>query len=155
MKSFAVVTLALASLVAAQSRSDIPSCALPCLDDAVKASTSCATDDFSCICASMDKVQGAAAGCILSKCGQDKALNEVLPAAKKLCANAPAPTAKPSASKPSGGSVSATVSPTVTVPPTQQPSTTAPTTGPPTVTAGAAAFAPVGGLAALVAVLAL
>ncbi|UNI21647.1 hypothetical protein JDV02_007620 [Purpureocillium takamizusanense] len=155
MKSFAVVAVALATLAAAQSLSDIPSCALPCLDDAVKASTSCETTDIPCVCKDMEKVQGAAAGCILSKCGQDKALNEVLPAAKKLCSaagkNTSSGSSKPT-KKPSG-TATATASPTVTVP-TQQPSTTAPT-GPPTVTAGAAAFAPVGGLAALVAVLAL
>jgi hypothetical protein len=68
---------ALAGLAQAQSRSDVPSCALPCLDDAVSKETSCAVDDYACICKgdNFSKVQGDATSCILEKCGQDVALS--------------------------------------------------------------------------------
>jgi len=49
MKStFAV--LALAALVTAQSWSDIPACAQPCITDAAASTTDCAADDYACIC---------------------------------------------------------------------------------------------------------
>lgn len=47
---FAVVAAALITLVAAGPRDEVPQCALPCLDAAVKESTSCGADDFACIC---------------------------------------------------------------------------------------------------------
>ncbi|KAJ6439368.1 hypothetical protein O9K51_07253 [Purpureocillium lavendulum] len=164
MKYTAVLSLALASLAAAQSRSDIPSCALPCLDDAVKQSSSCATDDFPCICKNFDKIQGAATGCILKDCGQDVALNQVLPATQKVCkealaggsggssgaSSAASSTGSPATTEESSNTVAptGTVAPTTSAQePTQPPSTTAPSS--PSVTAGAAVVAPVYGLAAL------
>ncbi|KAL6879920.1 hypothetical protein HDV57DRAFT_100609 [Trichoderma longibrachiatum] len=82
----AFVALALAALASAQTRADIPSCALPCLDDAVKANTKCSTTDYACICKNFDAVQGAATGCVITKCGSDVAINKVLPATQALCA---------------------------------------------------------------------
>jgi hypothetical protein len=80
MKFTAVAALAMAALVSAQSRSDIPACALPCLDDAVKSSTSCSTTDFTCICKkeNFSKVQGAATGCVIEKCGSDVAISKLI-----------------------------------------------------------------------------
>ncbi|TQV91581.1 CFEMdomain-containing protein [Cordyceps javanica] len=80
------VAAALFALAAAQTRDDIPSCATPCLDDAVKASTSCSTTDYSCICPHLNDLVIAATPCVLKACGQDVALGKVLPAAKALCA---------------------------------------------------------------------
>ncbi|PWI63934.1 hypothetical protein PCL_02790 [Purpureocillium lilacinum] len=80
-----IAILTLATLVSSQTREDIPSCARPCLDDAIKSTTSCAIDDFACVCKNFGSIQGAAVGCVLAKCGQDTALNKVLPATKKLC----------------------------------------------------------------------
>ncbi|POR31565.1 Uncharacterized protein TPAR_08242 [Tolypocladium paradoxum] len=85
MKFAAVAALAFAALASAQSRSDIPSCALPCLDDAVQKDTKCSVDDFSCICKNFDAIQGDATGCVLKACGPDVALNKVLPATQALC----------------------------------------------------------------------
>ena len=81
MKFFAVAAVAMAAMVSAQSRSEIPSCALPCLDDSVKKETSCATDDFKCVCSTENftKVQGDATTCVISKCGQDTALSKSAP----------------------------------------------------------------------------
>lgn len=80
MKRHALALLATASLALAQSLSDLPSCAIPCLNDAIKQTSTCATTDLACICKKFDKIQGAAAGCILGACGKDVALgNYVLP----------------------------------------------------------------------------
>ncbi|EFY94976.1 CFEM domain protein [Metarhizium robertsii] len=146
MKFLAIASLAMASLAAGQSLADLPSCSLGCLNDAVKQGTSCSATDLPCICNKFDVIQGAAAGCILSACGQDVALNEVLPATQKLCANAgsgsntdtsaPTPTKRPGQ--------------TATVAPVPPPATTVePVSPPPTVTGGATGFAPMGGLAML------
>lgn len=72
---YAVVATLLA-LAAAQSRSDIPSCATPCLDDAVKSGTSCSTTDYSCICPKLDDLTIAATPCVLKACGQQVALGK-------------------------------------------------------------------------------
>jgi len=171
MKFTAVAALAMAALVSAQSRSDIPACALPCLDDAVKSSTSCSTTDFTCICKkeNFSKVQGAATGCVIEKCGSDVAISKVLPATEKLCAaaaagsgsgasSAAATTAAATtaaATSAEASSAEATSAPATTeqattaaIQPTGSSNGTAPTTSAP-VQAGAAGFAPVGGLAML------
>ncbi|KAK9438590.1 Extracellular membrane protein, CFEM domain protein [Metarhizium brunneum] len=148
MKFLAIASLAMASLAAGQSLADLPSCALDCLNDAVKQGTTCSATDLPCICSKFDVIQGAAAGCILSACGQDVALNEVLPATQKLCANAGSGsntgTSAPTPTKRPGQTATATVAP---VPP---PATTVePVSPPPATTGGATGFAPMGGLAML------
>ncbi|KAL7942793.1 hypothetical protein V8C42DRAFT_330406 [Trichoderma barbatum] len=85
---YAFVALALAALAQAQTRADIPSCALPCLDDAVKANTKCETTDYACVCKNFDAVQAQATSCVITKCGTDVAINKVLPATQALCAAA-------------------------------------------------------------------
>lgn len=77
MKFSAVAALTVAALAHAQTRDDIPKCALPCLDKAITGSTKCSTSDFSCICKeeNFSAVQGAATGCVLKECGQDVALS--------------------------------------------------------------------------------
>lgn len=67
--------LALAAAVRAQSRDDIPKCAIPCLDDAIESETSCEVDDYACVCKDFDSIQGAATGCVLEECGSDVALS--------------------------------------------------------------------------------
>lgn len=70
------VAAALFTLAVAQTRDDIPSCALPCLDDAVKSSTNCATTDYACICPKINDIQGAAAPCVIKACGTDVAISK-------------------------------------------------------------------------------
>ncbi|KAG5984067.1 hypothetical protein E4U55_006202 [Claviceps digitariae] len=88
MKVSAVASVAMAGLVSAQSISDIPACAMPCLSTAVTSKTTCALTDIACLCekANFVAVQAAATSCVLEKCGASKALSEVLPATQKLCA---------------------------------------------------------------------
>lgn len=76
MKFTAAVSLAMATLALGQTLADIPTCALSCLNDAVKQTTSCEVTDVDCICQDFDAVNGAAAGCVLGACGQDVALSK-------------------------------------------------------------------------------
>jgi CFEM domain len=70
MKCYTVVAIALAVLGAhAQSRNDIPPCALPCIDSAVKKNTNCDTTNFTCICPKLESIQGPIADCVLQACG--------------------------------------------------------------------------------------
>ncbi|KAG6316089.1 hypothetical protein E4U22_007377 [Claviceps purpurea] len=160
MKRHAFALLATASLALAQSLSDLPGCAIPCLNDAIKQASTCATTDLACICRKFDKIQGAAAGCILGACGKDVALGKVLPVTQQLCAKQggsgpininpqpgnsvsvlPQPVTQP------GGH--ATTSMTLTSFATTPMATASPiptaSTGNPVSTAGAAVFGPVGG----------
>lgn len=77
MKFTAVAAISMAALVSAQSISDIPACALPCISTAV-GSTSCGATDLKCICMkdNMSKIQGAATPCVIEKCGADKAVSK-------------------------------------------------------------------------------
>ncbi|KAL6863451.1 hypothetical protein ACO1O0_003706 [Amphichorda felina] len=84
---YAYAALALVAAVHAQTREDIPECALPCLDDAITSETDCKTTDYVCVCKNFDAVQGAATGCVISECGADVAIGEVLPATEALCKN--------------------------------------------------------------------
>lgn len=86
---YAFAAVALAALARAQSLADIPTCAQPCLESAIKDNTSCEVSDLACVCKNFDALQGDAQSCVLEKCGAEKALNEVLPAASKLCENPP------------------------------------------------------------------
>ncbi|KAJ6781716.1 hypothetical protein PWT90_09397 [Aphanocladium album] len=111
------VVAALLTLAAAQSASDIPSCAKPCLDDAVTKGTSCSTTDYACICPHIAELQGAATSCVLEKCGADVALGQVLPAVQALCkaaGSAPASSSAPA----STGSAPATSSHATSAPAT-------------------------------------
>lgn len=82
---YAFAAAALVAVASAQSLSDIPSCAVPCIDDARTSATSCSKDDYACICKNQEALTAAATTCVLSDCGADKALNEVLPAVKAFC----------------------------------------------------------------------
>ncbi|KAL3483597.1 hypothetical protein BJX62DRAFT_244751 [Aspergillus germanicus] len=88
MKITTLLAVTLATLGATQTINDVPKCAIPCLDDAIKSKTSCDVKDYKCVCKdeNFSKVQGAATACVVQKCGSDVALQQVLPATKKLCA---------------------------------------------------------------------
>lgn len=87
---YALAAIALAAIAQAQTLADVPECAIPCLDKSIKDNTSCETTDLACVCENFDKVQGDATSCVVEECGAEVALNEVLPAAQKLCENPPA-----------------------------------------------------------------
>lgn len=72
---YSLFALALAASARAQSRSDIPSCALTCLDDAIEKETSCSTTDYSCVCKNFDTIQGEATSCVVDACGSDVAIS--------------------------------------------------------------------------------
>ncbi|KAG7289402.1 hypothetical protein NEMBOFW57_005773 [Staphylotrichum longicolle] len=86
MKYTAALVALAAATVSAQDISVFPECSLPCIITAV-GTTSCAATDFACVCKNMEAVKTAATPCVVDKCGLDKALNEVLPATEKFCAD--------------------------------------------------------------------
>lgn len=79
MKTAFVALAALAALAQAQTRADIPSCALPCLDAAITANTKCSTTDFVCVCKDFNAVQADATSCVIEKCGADVAISMLTP----------------------------------------------------------------------------
>ncbi|KAI1377049.1 hypothetical protein F4677DRAFT_417283 [Hypoxylon crocopeplum] len=82
---YIVSAVVLAALASTQSLSDIPQCALPCIDDARTSSTNCAADDYACICRNEDALTAAATGCVISACGASVAAGQVLPAVDAFC----------------------------------------------------------------------
>ncbi|KAI1175784.1 hypothetical protein F4777DRAFT_295729 [Nemania sp. FL0916] len=84
---FTLTTIAAVIAVAsAQSWSDIPACAQPCISDAAAAVTDCEATDYACICASRDAVQAEAETCVVTACGEEVAETEVIPAVDAACA---------------------------------------------------------------------
>ncbi|KAI3325709.1 hypothetical protein HD806DRAFT_533373 [Xylariaceae sp. AK1471] len=76
-----------AAVVSAQSWSDIPACAQPCITDAAASTTGCAADDYACICAAQDVIEPAAEDCVIAACGEDVAETQVIPAVAALCSS--------------------------------------------------------------------
>ncbi|PHH73028.1 hypothetical protein CDD82_5689 [Ophiocordyceps australis] len=130
MKYATAAIVSLAALVSAQGISDIPSCALPCLLESVKANTKCEVSDIPCVCKSIDKVQGPATGCVLKACGEDVAINKVLPAAKGLCAGGSTPSSAPASSAPAS-SAPASSAPASSAPASSAPASSAPASSAP------------------------
>ncbi|EGX88973.1 Extracellular membrane protein, 8-cysteine region, CFEM [Cordyceps militaris CM01] len=99
------IAAALFTLATAQTVNDIPSCAMPCLNEAITSKTSCQTTDIPCVCKNIAAVQGAATACVIKACGSDVAINKVVPAAEALCkANSGSSSASGSATGSSGSS---------------------------------------------------
>lgn len=53
---------------------EIPECAKPCFEEAIRKVTSCEVTDKVCACANQKEIGGAATGCVISKCGIADAL---------------------------------------------------------------------------------
>ncbi|KAL4861416.1 hypothetical protein BDV12DRAFT_204039 [Aspergillus spectabilis] len=89
MKLSIISAFALATFATSQTINDVPKCAIPALDNAIKSQTSCDVKDYACVCKdeNFSKVQGAATAAVIKACGSDVALNQVLPATQKICAN--------------------------------------------------------------------
>ncbi|KAI1437399.1 hypothetical protein GGR50DRAFT_692180 [Xylaria sp. CBS 124048] len=115
---YTIAALAFAAAVSAQSLSEIPACAVPCIDDARVKNTNCAADDYKCLCDNINALTVAATTCVASACGPEKAVNEVLPAVSKFCdevkkgggsssASAPTPAPAPTSSAPATSSSAA------------------------------------------------
>lgn len=63
----------LAALANAQGLGAIPSCYLPCLNEAIKKKTNCGIDKVTCICRvdNLFKIQSDSKACGLEDCGAD------------------------------------------------------------------------------------
>ncbi|UKZ69769.1 uncharacterized protein TrAtP1_010773 [Trichoderma atroviride] len=141
MKAATVLAVAFAALAQAQTRADIPSCALPCLDDAVKANTKCSTTDYACICKDFSAVQTAATSCVISKCGADVALNKVLPATQALCANPGSGSSAAGSSSAAATSAAQTSAAQTSAPASSAPASSAPASSAPVSSAPASSAA--------------
>ncbi|TPX09338.1 uncharacterized protein E0L32_009382 [Thyridium curvatum] len=88
MKYTAVLLAAAAATASAQCITDIPSCAQPIIVKAASTATTCAADDFKCQCTkdNQSKITGAATADVIKACGDDVAINKVLPATQAFCA---------------------------------------------------------------------
>lgn len=160
---YAFALVAAAAFARAQTREDIPECALPCLDKAITDNSDCKTTDYACVCKNFDAIRGSATTCVIDECGPTVALNEVLPATEALCKAAgsggesSAPAASSSAAATSAAAestsvvettsvevVTTTSAATVEVPTTVETSVAAPTNGTvPTTSAAPPAGTPV------------
>ncbi|KAL7936403.1 hypothetical protein V8C35DRAFT_295403 [Trichoderma chlorosporum] len=81
---FTLVLATFAAVVYGQSISDIPPCALPCIESAAEAQ-GCGATDVTCACAHFSAIEGASLECVVDACGDDVAINQVLPAVEALC----------------------------------------------------------------------
>nr|UQJ82179.1 secretory protein [Falciphora oryzae] len=86
--STALAAFAAAGLASAQSLEDVPQCARQCLGPAIK-ETGCSETDVGCLCKAenREKIVSSGTGCVLQSCGQETAINEVLPAITRICEN--------------------------------------------------------------------
>ncbi|XXG99567.1 hypothetical protein Hte_005906 [Hypoxylon texense] len=109
---YTIVAAVLVAIASTQSLSDIPQCALPCIDDARTSSTNCAADDYACICSNQDVLTTAATSCIIQACGADVAAGQVLPAVNTFCDAVESGNSRSSAS--SGATASSTTTDTST-----------------------------------------
>ena len=90
MKYAAVFAVAAAGgALAAQGLAEyIPTCAVKCLEDGMKAASKCDTKDVMCFCVPDNyyDIYDASVGCVLVECGNDLAVGMFLP---PLCTNPP------------------------------------------------------------------
>ncbi|KAJ0108327.1 hypothetical protein J7T55_005304 [Diaporthe amygdali] len=121
MKLSVFALAAFTGLAACQCISAIPECAQQCLLIGAS-SVGCGETDYSCQCTSQHQtdITNNATTCVLAACGEQTALNEVLPAAQAFCS---AINAGESCSSSSGGGSSTTASST------ESTGTAAPSTG--------------------------
>lgn len=75
---YAFAAVALAAFARAQGLADIPECAQPCLESAIKDNTSCDVSDLACVCKNFDALQGDAQACVLKECGAEKAVSKLI-----------------------------------------------------------------------------
>lgn len=74
---YSLVAVALAAVVRAQTIDDVPTCAVPCLDEAITSETDCETTDYACVCENFSAIQGTATGCVITECGAETALSKL------------------------------------------------------------------------------
>ncbi|KAL7949223.1 hypothetical protein V8C42DRAFT_313673 [Trichoderma barbatum] len=66
---FTLFLATFAAVVYGQTIDDVPTCAIPCIQNAIATATDCDVDDFACACESFDAVQAASISCVIAACG--------------------------------------------------------------------------------------
>ncbi|KAF1811225.1 hypothetical protein P152DRAFT_66223 [Eremomyces bilateralis CBS 781.70] len=153
---YQVALLFAAGIAAAVRITDFtPECADKCLEEAVAAGSPCTVDEAECQCEvdNYRAIYDAGVTCVLTACGGDVAINEVLPGAAAFCEEVIGPVAtqvpnpgESSSAAPSSESSAATPAPATT---TQAGSaarngTSTPSANPPAATLSEAGPAPSG-----------
>ncbi|KAM0429793.1 hypothetical protein ACHAPT_006399 [Fusarium lateritium] len=93
MKTVAVAVAVLAAQAVAQSldKADyFPECSLDCLTEAIEKSVECKETDSLCLCdhENYEAIYEYTMDCVIDACGEDVAVDEVLPAAEPYCEDA-------------------------------------------------------------------
>ncbi|KAM6515663.1 hypothetical protein FALCPG4_013879 [Fusarium falciforme] len=94
MKTVAVAVAALALQVVAHESLDkadyFPECSLDCLTEAIEKSVECKETDSICLCdhENYEAIYEYTMDCVIDACGEDVAIDEVLPAAEPYCSDA-------------------------------------------------------------------
>ncbi|UKZ61820.1 uncharacterized protein TrAtP1_003079 [Trichoderma atroviride] len=124
-----------AGVVAAQSLSDyFPKCSVDCLEEATKQATSCSTTDAVCFCvqSNYEAIYNSGLACVLKDCGNDVAVDKVLPAAIQFCSAASSSASAAATATAAGESTSTTAATTPKTTHATQTTETAETTAPQT-----------------------
>lgn len=61
--------------VEAREETDVPSCSVPCIQNAIEKVTECHVTDYACACKYHSEVTAAATSCVVGSCGLRKAIS--------------------------------------------------------------------------------
>ncbi|KAK2053704.1 hypothetical protein LY76DRAFT_638865 [Colletotrichum caudatum] len=84
---YSTAIFALAGFSTAQTLTDLPTCSQQCLLKAITDSSQCQVGNTACLCnpTNFQAIITAASPCVLQSCGPDAAVNQVIPAATRIC----------------------------------------------------------------------
>ncbi|KAK1998126.1 hypothetical protein LX36DRAFT_656888 [Colletotrichum falcatum] len=82
---YSAVIVALAGVAAAQTVNDLPQCAQTCLLNAIRDSSQCGLTDTACLCNNFQAILAAGTPCVAAACGAQAAVDQVFPAAARIC----------------------------------------------------------------------
>ncbi|KAK2031502.1 hypothetical protein LX32DRAFT_726462 [Colletotrichum zoysiae] len=84
---YSTAIVAFVGFSAAQTLTDLPPCSQQCLLKAITDSSQCQVGNTACLCnpTNFQAIVTAATPCVLQSCGPDAAVNQVIPAATRIC----------------------------------------------------------------------
>ncbi|KAK1976768.1 hypothetical protein LZ30DRAFT_733787 [Colletotrichum cereale] len=109
---YSAAIVAFAGFATAQTLNDLPQCAQQCLLNAITANGKCGVSDTTCLCnpTNFQAIVTAGTPCVLQNCGEDVAVNQVIPAAVRICQAPAGSGVATSAVRSASSAVSAAVS---------------------------------------------
>ncbi|EFQ35679.1 CFEM domain-containing protein [Colletotrichum graminicola M1.001] len=84
---YSAAIIAFAGFAAAQTFNELPPCSLQCLAKAITDDGKCQIGNTACLCNpdNFRNIFSAGTVCVLQSCGPDTAVNQVIPAATRIC----------------------------------------------------------------------